>query len=90
MDVRGFLGGHPIAVVVRLALVCLLVGLVLSLFGITPRNFFQSIDDLARRIYDLGFGAIEWLLDYMLLGAMLVIPIWLILRLLNLRGVKTD
>jgi hypothetical protein len=90
MDVRSFLGGHPVAVVVRLALVCLLVGLLLSLFGITPRNFFQSIDDLARRIYDLGFGAIEWLLEYMLLGAMLVIPIWLILRLLSLRGVKTD
>lgn len=90
MDVRGFLGGHPIAVFIRLALICLLVGLVLSLFGITPRNFFQTIDDLARRIYDLGFGAVEWLLDYMLLGAMLVIPVWLILRLLNLRGVKTD
>lgn len=90
MDVRGFLGGHPLAVVVRLALVCLLVGLLLSLFGITPRNFFQTIDDLARRIYDLGFGAIEWLLEYMLLGAMLVIPIWLIVRLLNRRGVKTD
>lgn len=90
MDVRGFLGGHPIAVLVRLALICLLVGLVLSLFGITPRNFFQTIDDLARRIYDLGFGAVEWLLEYMLLGAMLVIPVWLILRLLNMRGVKTD
>ena len=90
MDVRGFLGGHPIAVFMRLALICLLVGLVLSLFGITPRNFFQTIDELARRIYDLGFGAVEWLLEYMLLGAMLVIPVWLILRLFNLRGVKTD
>lgn len=90
MNVRGFLGGHPIAVIVRLALVCLFVGLLLSLFGITPRNFFQTIDDLVRRIYDLGFGAVEWLLEYMLLGAMLVIPVWLILRLLNMRGVKTD
>lgn len=90
MDVRGFLGGHPIAVFMRLALICLLAGLVLSLFGITPRNFFQTIDELARRIYDLGFGAVEWLLEYMLLGAMLVIPVWLIVRLLNLRGVKTD
>jgi hypothetical protein len=90
MDVRGFLGGHPVAVIVRLALVCLLVGLLLSVFGITPRNFFETIDDLARRIYDLGFGAVEWLLEYMMLGAMLVIPVWLIVRLLNLRGVKTD
>ena len=48
MDVRGFLGGHPIAVFMRLALICLLVGLVLSLFGITPRNFFQTIDDLDK------------------------------------------
>lgn len=90
MDLRGFLGGHPIAVFLRLALVFLLAGVFLSLFGITPRNFFQTIDDLAWRIYDLGFGAIEWLLEYMLLGAMLVIPVWLILRLLALRGTKTD
>lgn len=85
MNFRDFLGGTPLVVALRLAVVSILVGLLLSLFGITPRNFFRVLDDFARSIYDMGFGAIQWLLDYMVLGAMLVVPIWLILRLLRAR-----
>ena len=85
MNLRDFLGGHPLAVFVRLAIICVLVGVLLSLLGITPRNFFRVLDDFARHIYDLGFGAVEWLLDYLILGAMLVVPIWLLMRLLRAR-----
>lgn len=90
MDLRNFLGGHPLAVFVRLALISILAGIVLSIFGITPRNFFATIDELARRIWDMGFDAVEWVLSYMLLGAMLVVPVWIIVRLMRLRGIKTD
>ena len=83
MDLRGFLGGHPLSVFIRLALISVVVGLLLSVFGITPRNFFQTLDGLARYVYDMGFGAIEWVLQYMVLGAMIVIPIWIIARLLR-------
>ena len=85
MDFRDFIGGHPLAVLLRLAVVCILVGVLLSFFGITPRNFFQVLDDFARHVYDLGFGAIEWLLEYLVLGAMLVVPIWLLMRFLRAR-----
>lgn len=90
MQLRTFLGGHPVAVLIRLAVLSILAGLVLSFFGITPRNFFATLDDLARRIYDLGFGAIDWLLEYLVLGAMIVVPLWLISRFLRWRGIKTD
>ncbi len=85
MNWRDFLGGSPLAVILRLALLSVLVGVLLSFFGITPRNFFRVLDDFARSIYDLGFGAITWMFDYLLLGAMLVVPIWLIVRLLRAR-----
>jgi hypothetical protein len=85
MDFRDLIGGHPLAVLVRLAIVCILVGVLLSFLGITPRNFFQVLDDFARHVYDLGFGAIEWLLKYLVLGAMLVVPIWLLMRFLRAR-----
>jgi len=62
-----------------------IVGVLLSFVGITPRNFFRVLDDFARHIYDLGFGAVEWLFDYLVLGAMLVVPIWLLIRLLRAR-----
>lgn len=90
MELRKFLGGHPVAVLVRLVLLSILIGLLLSFFGITPRNFFQTLDELARTIYDLGFGAVEWVLSYAVLGAMVVVPKWLIMRLLSWRGIKTD
>ena len=80
-----FLGGSPLAVAFRLALLSVLVGVLLSVFGITPRDFFRVIDEFARSIYDLGFGAITWMLDYLVLGAMLVVPLWLLIRLLRAR-----
>ncbi len=85
MSFRDFLGGSPLAVALRLVLLSLIVGLILSFFGITPRNLFYVLDDLARRIYDLGFGAFQWIAEYIILGAMIVVPIWFIVRLLRAR-----
>ena len=81
MDRDTFLGGSPIGVLIRLALLSVVVGVILSALGITPENFFYQIRLLLQRIYDLGFGAFESLLGYLLLGAMVVIPIWIVVRL---------
>ena len=76
-----FFGGNPVSVILRLVILSLVVGIILSALGITPDNFFYSIRLLVRRLYDMGFGAVEWAFGYLLLGAMVVIPIWLIARL---------
>ena len=83
MDRETFLGGSVIGVVIRLAVLSIVVGIVLSALGITPHNFFFQIELLLQRIYDLGFGAIQSALEYLLLGAMVVVPIWLISRLVK-------
>ncbi len=85
MNLRDFIGGSPAGVIVRLAILSILVGVFLSVFGITPRNFFYMLDQFARTIYDMGFGAVTWMFDYMALGAMLVIPLWLLIRFLRAR-----
>jgi Family of unknown function (DUF6460) len=81
MDRNSFWGGNPLSVVIRLALLSVVVGIVLSALGINLRNFFDRINTLLRNLYDLGFGAIDWMLQYLLLGAIVVVPIWLIARL---------
>jgi hypothetical protein len=43
----------------------------------------RSVERLLRSIWDMGFDAIWWLWRYFLLGAVIVIPIWLIIRLVN-------
>lgn len=86
MNFRNFLGGHPAVVALRLAILSVIVGVVLSFFGVTPRNFFHILDDFARHIYDLGFGAVQWVFEFLVLGAMLVVPVWLIVRFLRARS----
>lgn len=89
MDRNSLFGGNPLGVVVRLVILSIIVGIVLSALGITPANFFYHINIIARRIYDMGFGAIEWIVQYLLLGAMVVVPIWIIARLVGL-GRRSD
>lgn len=83
MDRNTFLGGSVLGVLVRLTILSIVVGIILSALGITPDNFFYQINVLLRRIYDLGFGAIESVLGYFILGAMVVVPIWFISRLIK-------
>ncbi len=80
MDGKTVFGGSPLAVVIRLALISIVVGVVLSALGINLRNFFDRINELLGAIYDLGFGAFEWIIQYLLLGAIIVVPIWAIAR----------
>jgi hypothetical protein len=76
-----FFGGSPLWVVVRLILLSIVIGVLLSALGLDPWNILQSVERLVRRILDLGWDAVAWLWRYFLLGAVLVIPIWLIVRM---------
>jgi Family of unknown function (DUF6460) len=76
-----FLGGSPAMVAFRLVLLSILVGVVLAAIGLDPWNIVHSIRLLFQRLWDLGFDAISGLWRYFLLGAVIVIPIWLLSRL---------
>ncbi len=83
MDRDTFLGGSPLGVLIRLVLLSIVVGVVLAALDITPANFFYQIRLLLQRIYDLGFGAFQSLVEYLVLGAMVVVPIWLVIRFIK-------
>jgi hypothetical protein len=78
-----FLGGSPLMVAFRLVLLSVLVGVVLAAIGFDPWNIVNSIRRLVQWIYDLGFDAINGLWRYFLLGAVIVVPIWLLSRLFS-------
>src|SRR5215475_10457319 len=79
--VNRFLGGPPLAVLGRLVLLSIVVGVILSAVGLDPWNILQSVERLIRNVWDMGFDAVRWLWRYFLLGAVLVVPIWLLVRL---------
>ena len=81
-----FLGGSPSSVFVKLLFISLVVGALLMWLDIRPIDIFNGVDAFIRRIYALGFGAVRELANYVLAGAAIVVPAWLILRLLQLGG----
>lgn len=82
-QITRFFGGSPAMVLVRLVILCVVVGVILAAIGLDPRNILDSLIGFLRGLYDLGFGAVERVWRYFLLGAVVVIPLWLLLRVLN-------
>ncbi len=76
-------GGSPLAVLGRLILLSILIGVILSALGLDPFDIVHSIERLIRSLWNLGFDAFRWLWRYFLLGAVIVIPVWILMRLFN-------
>lgn len=74
------------ATVVQLIVWSIIVGVIFSALGITPFNIVERLGLLARRISELGFDAVHWALQYLALGAIVVVPIWFIMQVLRRRG----
>jgi hypothetical protein len=79
--VNRFFGGPPLAVLIRLILLSILVGVILSAIGLDPRDVWRSLERLIRTVWDMGWDAVDWAWRYFLLGAVIVVPIWLLVRL---------
>ena len=81
-----FLGGSPASVFVRLVLVSLIVGALLMWLDIRPYDIIRGFKRMIDGILHLGFDAVEMIFQYILAGAAIVVPVWLVLRLLNFGG----
>ncbi len=81
-----FFGGAPLAVLGRLLVVSLIVGAVLMWLEIRPGDIIYGVDRFVRRIWNMGFAAFHDLLQYIIAGAIIVVPVWLVMRLLAVRG----
>ena len=85
-----FFGGNPALVIARLAIISLIVGVVLAALGFSPYDLVQTVRDLIQRIYDMGFATIEKGFRYFLLGAVIVFPIWFLMRVFKVFGRNDD
>jgi hypothetical protein len=74
-------GGSPLGVLVRLALLSIVVGFILHEAHINPQDILNSLGELLRRIWEMGLEPLHWLWRYFALGAVVVVPVWLLIRL---------
>lgn len=81
-----FLGDSPLRVLIKLVVVSFLVGLVMSAFGWTPLDVIDGIRAAVERVWRMGFATLDRFFGYMLLGAAIVVPIFLIMRIARYRN----
>ena len=81
-----FLGGSPLAVLVRLGAVSLIVGALMSWLGIDALDILDDLQRAVARLYGSGFAALRGLGGTVLAGAAVVVPVWIVLRVLSWRG----
>lgn len=80
-----FLGDSPLRVIVKLIVVSFLVGLVMNAFGWSPYDVLRGIQNFFLDIWNMGFRAIDRFLGYILLGAAIVVPAFILLRIASYR-----
>ncbi len=78
-------GGPPGAVVVKLVLISLFVGFVMSVFGFNAGDLVRGVVEVVRDTIRDGAGMFRQLGGYILAGAAVVVPVWLLLRLARSR-----
>ncbi len=80
-----FLGDTPFRVFMKLLLLSFLVGILMSAFGWYPIDVLDTIVEFAQRLWNMGFEAFYRFGHYLLLGAAIVVPVFLLLRLFSYR-----
>lgn len=85
-----FTGGSPLRTLLWLVVMSIVVGFVLETIGLDPftfvRRLISGFDRFVDWVVHMGFDAVTSVLRYLVWGAVLVVPIWLIMRLTSRRG----
>lgn len=84
-EVNKVLGDSVGRTIVKLLVISLIVGFLMAVFGLTPWSIIYGVRDFVLNLWYSGFYALGSIGDYLLAGAVIVIPVFIVLRLLSLR-----
>lgn len=66
---------------------CVLAGLILAVFNVDPAtlwvDFFGAVGEAWQRFFQIIADSLGWAVQYFFLGAVLVIPIWIVWRIIR-------
>jgi hypothetical protein len=82
---------HPlIRTLVKIAVASLIVGTILAHFGITADMLIREFGLTTERLEDLARRGFAWALPNVLLGAMVILPVWFLLYLFRPPGRSSE
>ncbi len=77
-----FLGGSPGRVALKLLIISIVVGALLHWGRLSPLSLLRGVETMVRELIGTGWDAVRNLATFALYGALVVVPIWLLARLL--------
>jgi Domain of unknown function (DUF6460) len=72
---------NPGRTLFRLLLASFAVGVALSVFDVRPETLLRDLDDYAYQLFTAAVDAVRWAIPYILIGAVVVAPIWLVMTI---------
>jgi hypothetical protein len=66
---------------VKVVVASLIVGTILAHFGITSQQLMNAFGLTSGHIIDWGRRGVAWVLPNLVLGALVIIPVWFLARL---------
>ena len=75
---------------VKVAVASLIVGTVLAHFGITADQILKDMGVTPERLAELARQAFAWALPNLLLGMLIIVPVWLVVFLFRPPGQRSE
>jgi hypothetical protein len=76
--------------VVKVLVASLIVGTILAHFGLTPDELMRTTGLSTERLQELARAGLAWALPNLLLGALVIVPVWFLLYLFRPPGESRD
>jgi len=79
--------------ILRVALISVIVGIVLAAFNINPGDLWQDFFGTLTAVWGEAFETVTRLVrgsvQYLLLGAIIVVPVWIVIHLIRSLGKRS-
>ena len=79
-----------LATLVKVAVASLIVGTILAHFGITADQILNDVGATPDRIAELMRQGFAWALPNVLLGSLIIVPVWLVVYLFRPPGRSSE
>lgn len=82
---------HPLLrTLVKIAVASLVVGTILTHFGITAEEIGSQVGLTPERAVEMMRQGLDWALPNVMLGAMVIVPVWFLIYLFRPPGRSSD
>jgi len=79
-----------LATLVKIAVASLIVGTILQHFGITADQVLKDFGLTPERLIELFRQGFAWALPNLLLGLLIIVPVWLVIFLFRPPGARSE